>query len=158
MEISLQKVVLTRKEREELHSISHNGQRSARSVLRALILLALDRGENQDQGGLSERDIASILHVSPCSINNIKRRFAEGGFEAALERKSPQARSLRFDDEMQERLVALVSGKAPEGRNGWSLRLLADKMVEMNHTEKISHETVRRLLNKANLSLRQSGE
>lgn len=152
MEVSLQKVVLTQKEREELHSISHNGQRSARVVLRALILLGLDRGEYQDQGNLSERDIASILHVSPCSINNIKKRFAEAGFEAALERKSPQSRPLRFDDEIQERLVSLMSSKAPEGR-GWSLRLLADKMVELEHTEKISHETVRRLLNKANLSL-----
>ncbi len=155
MEADLQKVVLTRQEREELHSISHNGQRSARTVLRALILLGLDRGEHQDQGNLSERDIASILHVSPCSVNNIKKRFVEEGFEAALERKTPQNRPLRFDDEIQEQLVSLLSSKAPEGRNSWSLRLLADKMVELEHTDKISHETVRRLLNKANLSLGQ---
>ncbi len=153
MEVDLQKVVLTRQEREELHSISHNGQRPARTVLRALILLGLDRGEHQDQGNLSERDIASILHVSPCSINNIKKRYFEGGFESALERKTPQSRSLRFDDEIQEQLVSLLSSKAPEGRNSWSLRLLADKMIELEHTDKISHETVRRLLNKANLSL-----
>lgn len=152
MEDSAYKIVLTQKERTFLHGITHNGQRSARIVLRVLILLSLDQGEHQDQPILSERDIASILHISTSSVTNTKRRFVKGGVNCVIEEK-PVEPHIRFKEDFQEHLIALTSCPPPDGRRCWSLRLLADKMVELEHTEKISHETVRRLLKKANLSL-----
>lgn len=78
------RVTLTQEERNTLHEISHNGKRSARIILNALILLGVDQGEYQDHRNQSERDLSAALHVSPCSINNLKKRFVEEGFEAAV--------------------------------------------------------------------------
>jgi len=147
------RVTLTREERIKLHDISHNGKRSARVMLDALILLGVDQGEYQEHKNQSERDIATALHVSPGSINNLKKRFVEDGFEAALERKKLEPRPIHYDGDFQAHLTALACSHAPKGRACWSLRLLADKMVELKYVEKISHETVRRLLKKVNLSL-----
>lgn len=146
------KVSLTQVERAELHEMSHNGKRAARQVLNALVLLAVDQGEFQDGPKQSERDIAGTLHISVCSINNLKKRFVEEGFEAALERKPVPSRGRRYDGDFEARLTALACGKAPEGRAAWSLRLLADRLVELKLVDSISHETVRRLLKKANSS------
>jgi transposase len=146
------KVSLTQEERDELHELSHNGKRAARLVLNALVLLAVDRGEFQDGQKQSERDIAGTLHISVCSVNNLKRRFVEEGLEAALERRPSPPRRRRYDGDFEARLTALVCGKAPEGRAAWSLRLLADRLVELELVDSISHETVRRLLKKANSS------
>lgn len=152
------KVTLTREERDVLHEISHNGKRAARLVLNALVLLAVDRGEHQT-GKQAERDIAETLHISPCSINNLKRRFVEEGLDAALGRKPMPSRGKRQDGDFEAHLTALACSKAPEGRARWSLRLLADRVVELEYTDRISHETIRQILKKTSLSLgkRKSG-
>lgn len=142
------RVTLTQEERNTLHEISHNGKRSARVILNALILLGVDQGEYQDHRNQSERDLSAALHVSPCSINNLKKRFVKEGFEAALERKPAVPRTPHYDGDFQAHLTALACSKAPDGRACWSLRLLADKIVELRYADKISHETVRRLLKK----------
>ena len=119
-------------------------------------MLGVDQGEYQDHRNQSERDRSAALHVSPCSINNLKKRFVEEGFEAALERKPAVPRTPHYDGDFQAHLTALACSKAPDGRACWSLRLLADKIVELRYADKISHETVRRLLKKANLNLGKS--
>ena len=144
------RVTLTKEEREELHEISHNGKRAARVVLNSLILLAVDESDFQDQAGKSERAIADTLRISPTTINNLKKRFVEDGFELALERKTSPPRRLKYDGDFQAHLTALACSEAPDGQARWSLRLLADKVVELNYTDNISHETVRRILKKAN--------
>lgn len=147
------KVTLSETERKELHDISHSGQRAARVILNALILLGVDRGEHQTAPKQSERELAAALHVSQCTVNNIKKRFVEDGFEAVFERKPSPPRRVRYDGDAQAHLTALACSKAPDGHAAWTLRLLADKMVELEYAENISHETVRRILKKANLSL-----
>jgi transposase len=155
MPIISYKVTLTQKERDELHEISHNGKRAARLVLNALVFLAVDRGEHQTVKQ-SERDIAETLHISPCSINNLKKRFVEEGLDAALERKPMPSRGKRHDGDFEAHLTALACSKAPEGHARWSLRLLADRVVELQYAEKISHETIRQILKKTNLNLGKS--
>ena len=120
MPIISYKVTLTQEEREKLHEISHNGKRAARVVLTALVLLAVDRGEFQ-RVKQSERDIAKTLHISPCTINNIKKRFVEEGFDAVLQRKPMPARGKKHDGDFEAHLIALACGKAPEGHARWSL-------------------------------------
>ena len=143
------KVTLTQEERDELHELSHNGKRAARVVLNALVLLAVDNGEYRTEKQ-TERDIAATLHISPCSINNLKRRFVEEGLEAALERKPMPSRGKRHDGDFEAHLTALACSKAPEGHARWSLRLLADRVVELQYIDRISHETIRRILKKTN--------
>lgn len=147
------RVTLTTEERELLHDISHNGKRSAKTVLNALILLAIDKGEYQKNIAKSDEAVAQILSVTARTIYNTKQRFVEEGLEAALERKPSPPRRIRYDGDTQAHLTALACSKAPDGHASWSLRLLADKMIELEYAENISHETVRRLLKKANLSL-----
>lgn len=146
------KVTLTQEERNELHELSHNGKRAARLILNALILLAVDRGKYQTQKQ-SERDIANTLHISPTSINNLKQRFVEEGLEAALGRKPMPSRGKKYDGDFEAHLTALACSKAPEGHARWSLRLLADRVIELQYTDKISHETIRQILKKTNLNL-----
>jgi len=146
-------VTLTQEERDYLHDLSHNGQRAAKTMLNALILLAVDRGEYQSQEKKSEKIIAETLNIGLRTINRLKKEFVEEGLEAALVRKPSPPRRVRYDGDAQARLTALACSKAPEGHASWSLRLLADKMVELEYAENISHETVRRLLKKANLNL-----
>lgn len=146
------RVTLSQEERAELHEISHNGKRAARLVLNALILLSVDQGEFRDKANRSEREIAETLRVSPATINNLKKRFVEEGFESALERKPSPPKRIRYDGDFEAHLTALACSEVPEGHAAWSLRLLADKVVELNYAESISHETVRQILKKANLN------
>lgn len=145
----LYKVSLTREEREELHAMRSNGRRAANSVLNALILLNCDRGEHQDNR-LSNQQICEVLRVNMRRIDRVKRRFVEEGMDRALERKSggPRPAARKIDGETEAHLVALACSKAPGGRARWTLRLLADKLVELEHCESVCHETVRQVLKK----------
>ena len=93
--------------------------------------MGVDQGEFRDAPKQSERDLALTLHVSQCTVNNIKKRFVEEGFEPVLGRKPSPARKVRYDGDAQAYLTALACSKAPDGHANWSLRLLADKMVEL---------------------------
>ena len=147
------KVTLTKEERKDLDALSNKGKRAAQTMLNALILLACDEGEYQTERSINET-IARVLNISMKTIDRVKKRFVEEGFDVALTGK-PTTRVYRrkADGDFEAHLVALSCSAAPEGRKRWTLRLLADKVVELNYVDNISYETVRRVLKKTSLSL-----
>jgi transposase len=147
------KVTLTQEERKDLDALSNKGKRAAQTMLNALILLACDEGEYQTERSINET-IARVLNISMKTIDRVKKRFVEEGFDVALTGK-PTTRVYRrkADGDFEAHLVALSCSAAPEGRKRWTLRLLADKVVELNYVDNISYETVRRVLKKTSLSL-----
>jgi len=147
------KVTLTEQERDELSFMTRTGQHRSQKVLNALILLNCDEGEFQDNRSKNE-EIASILQISMRKIDRLKKRFVEKGLEIALNGTKGQRVYKRVTDgDFEAHLVALSCSKPPEGFARWSLRLLADKVVELNYIDNISHETIRRVLKKTKLNL-----
>lgn len=145
------KVTLTQKEREELLAITKGGKHSSKKVIRSLILLNCDEGEFSEK--VNNEDVAKVLNIGARTIDRLKKKFVEEGFEAALEnRPTTRVYERKADGDVEAHLVALSCSKAPEGFTRWSLRLLADQMVELEFVDNISHETVRRVLKKTNLS------
>jgi len=142
------KVTLTQEERDRLQAMATRGKHSSQSLLNALILLASDEGPCQERKRTAE-EISGILPVSLRKIDRVKRRFVEQGLEVALE-KQPAEREYRrkADGDFEAHLVALSCSKPPKGHVRWSLRLLADKMVELEYVDTVSYETVRRVLKK----------
>jgi transposase len=100
-------------------------------------------------------DVATVLGVTSRAIEHLKKRFVEDGIEAALERKPREKppREVIFDGAFEARLIALACSGVPEGHRRWTVRLLADKAVELKFAESVSHMTVQRVLKKTNLSL-----
>ncbi len=144
------RVTLTEEERRELKAISFKGKHRSQKVLNALILLACDEGEYQLRRSINEH-IASVLNVSMKKIDRLKKRFVEDGLEIALSgTKGQRAYEKKADGEFEAHLVALSCSQPPEGHSRWSLRLLADKVVELEYIENVSHETIRKVLKKTN--------
>ena len=143
------KVTLTGEEREQLNNIVSKGNHSAQLYRTAYILLNCDEGKYSKK--IINEEVAGVLQISMRMIDRVKQRFVEEGFEACLARK-PMSRTKekKADGEVEAHLIALSCSKAPRGFTKWSLRLLADKMVELKYVESISHETVRRVLKKTN--------
>lgn len=142
------KVTLTREEREELEVITTRGKHSSQKMLNALILLGVDEGAFQERKK-SGQELAEVLPVSLRKVDRVKRRFVEDGFEVALAGRKPEREyEKKADGDFEAHLVALSCSEPPKGRARWSLRLLADTMVELGHVESVSHETVRRTLKK----------
>ena len=143
-------VTLTEEERRSLRELIAAGKGAAQKLAHARILLKSDAAE----GGPAWTDerIAEALEVSGPTVERVRRRFVEEGTEAALARK-PQCRPSRMpalDGRAEARLIALACSAPPEGRKAWTMRLLADKLVELEVVPTISDETVRRSLKKAN--------
>jgi len=147
------KVTLAQEEREKLSGITRKGKHSARKILHALILLNVDKGPFADEWQTNEQ-ICKILKISMRTIDRVKRRFVEEGLEAAL-KMAPTSRKYEklVDGDLETHLIALACGEPPKGHARWTLRLLADKAVELKYTDSISYETVRRTLKKTNLGL-----
>jgi len=146
--MKLYKVTLLADEREELRAITHKGSHQSQKVINALILLNCDEGEFNDLRTRGE-DVANILRISMRKIDRVKKRFVEEGLDAALGRMPSQRNYERMaDGEVEAHLVALSCGEPPEGFARWSLRLLADRAVELEYVDSISYETVRRVLKK----------
>ncbi len=143
------KVTLTREERDELMSIISKGKHTSQRFRNAYVLLNCDEGEFAEKA--TNAEINKILKVGMRTIDRIKKRFVEEGFEAVLERK-PTTREYerKADGDFEARLIALSCSEPPEGHARWSLRLLADKLVELEIVDTISHETVRTVLKKTN--------
>jgi hypothetical protein len=117
-------------------------------VLNALILLNCDQGEFQDQKVKNE-DISRVLQISMKKIDRVKKRFVEEGIEVALlGHKGERVYKKKVDGDLEAHLIALSCSEPPEGFSRWSLRLLADRAIELEYIDNISHETVRRLLKK----------
>ena len=147
-------VTLEEQERAELAEITGKGSHRSQKVINALILLNCDEGEFNERRASGEA-IAGILRISMRKVDRVKKRFVEEGVEAALgARQGRRPTYLRkADGEFEARLVALSCGAPPEGHARWSLRLLADRAVELDYIDSVSHETVRRVLKKTRSSL-----
>jgi transposase len=145
------KVTLTKEEREELKTVLGKGTHTSQKYRNACILLNSD--ESPEGQKLSNEKIAQVLHINTKTVERIKQRFVEDGFDECMDRKPyPRKGPKKADGDFEAHLIALSCSQAPEGYARWSLRLLADKMVEMKYTDSISHETVRRVLKKTKSS------
>ncbi len=137
-------------------AITHKGSRQSQKVINALILLNCDEGEFNDLRPRGE-EVANILRISMRKIDRVKKRFVEEGLDAALGRKpSPRNYERMADGEVEAHLVALSCGEPPEGFARWSLRLLADRAMELEYVDSISYETVRRVLKKRNQTVAEA--
>lgn len=141
------KVTLTKAERDELTSIISKGNHSSQKYRAAYVLLNCDEGEYSDK--ITNASINKVLKIGMRTIERIKKRFVEEGFASCLTRK-PTTRHYerKADGDFEARLIALSCSEPPQGFSRWSLRLLADKMVELEIVDSISHETVRSVLKK----------
>ena len=139
-------VRLTDEERRQLTDLTGKGKTAAYRIKHAHILLKAD----VDGPAWPVAQIAEVFSVHSNTVSNIHRRFVERGLEAALTHKKRDRppRERKLDGESEARLIALSCGKPPEGRNRWTLRLLADKAVELEIVDTLSYETVRRTLKK----------
>ena len=148
MRVQKYKVVLSAKQRKRLKALSQRGQVSARKLARAHILLLAD--QNRPQGVMNDNQIHQILNVSQATVIRVRKKFATCGLEAAIEELSRCGRPLTFDGYQRAQVTALACSTPPEGQSQWSLRLLADQLVELGVVEAISHETVGVILKKTN--------
>ncbi|WP_322518498.1 IS630 family transposase [Chitinophaga sancti] len=143
-------VKLTKREVEELHSIINKGSHTSQTFRMAYILLNCDDGKYSEK--VTNEQISKVLKVGMRTIDRVKKKFIEEGFEGVLERRpSNRIYESKVDGDIEAKLVTLCCSEPPKGFARWSLRLLADKMVELKYVEKISHVTVRKGLKKNEL-------
>jgi hypothetical protein len=142
-------VTLMDEEREHLRRLLYSGKSaSARKLTHARILLKADASP---AGGPNWEDqqISRSLDVGRATVERVRKQFVEDGLEAALERRKPRREyERRLDGADEAHLIALTCGQAPEGRDRWTMQLLADRMVALGYVERLSRETVRRTLKK----------
>lgn len=145
-------IKLTKAEVDELRNIINKGSHTSQTFRVAYILLNCDEGKYSEK--VINEQISKVLKIGMRTIDRVKKKFFEEGLESALERR-PTSRiyNSKVDGDIEAKLVTLCCSEPPEGFAKWSLRLLADKMVELNYIESISHVTVRSVLKKTNLSL-----
>jgi transposase len=142
------KVTLTQSERTRLEGVTQKGSHRSQKVLNALILLNCDRGPCQNRPTRNE-DVAAVLKTSMRKIDRVKKRFVEEGLDIALNgRKGERVYKKKADGDFEAHLVALSCSKPPKGFSRWSLRMLADRVVELEYIDNVSYETVRRVLKK----------
>jgi len=146
-------VTLTEDERKYLHELTSKGKHNSQQILNALILLNCDKSEWNVNHSTNE-EISRVLNISMRKIDRVKKRFVEESLEIALNGKeSDRIYAKKVDGDAEAHLVALSCSEPPEGFARWSLRLLADKVVELGYIDSISHETVRRTLKKRNQTM-----
>jgi transposase len=138
-------VVLPEPERARLHTLIGQGTAPARALAHARILLKANQGEAGP--GWTDRAIAAALEVHHTTVARVRQQYAAGGLEAAVDRKAPEREYRRkLDGQQEAHLVALACSTPPEGRKRWTLRLLADRLVELEVVDAVSYETVRQAL------------
>ena len=146
-------VTLTEEERGTLKELSSKGKHRSQKILNALILLGCDDGEFQTARSTNE-EISRVLKISMKKIDRVKKRFVEGGLDVTLNgKKGSRIYKKKADGDFEAHLVALSCNEPPEGFARWSLRLLADKVVELDYIDSISHEAIRQILKKTKSSL-----
>ena len=147
-------IKLNQSEVEELNKVINKGSHTSQAYRAAYILLNCDKGEFSANTEIRNSEICKILRVGERTIDRVKKKFIEEGFDSVLERKpSPQNYTKKVDGDLEAKLVTLCCSDPPKGFSKWSLRLLADKMVELKYVDYISHVTVGEVLKKTNLSL-----
>ena len=143
------RVTLIPEEREQLIKMINTGKAAARKIIHARILLKADESEGGEKQ--KDEDIRKALSINVRTVEKVRQRFVEEGFEAALNPKpASRTKPRKIDGKNEAHLIALVCGEPPEGRNKWTMKLLADKMVELGHVDSLSGEAVRKALKKMN--------
>lgn len=147
------RVTLTPEERDELKALTRNGKTPAKKFIHARALLLCDASE--DGPAWKVADVAEALGITSRTIEHLKKRFVEQGLEEALVRKprTRRPRDIIFDGKFEAQLVALACSEAPKGYRRWTVRLLAEKAVELEYAKSVSHMTVQRVLKKMNVNL-----
>jgi transposase len=146
------RINLTQDEVRELTSIIKKGSHTAQTYRAAYVLLNCDEGE-YSLGKLTNDKASEVLKIGMRTIDRIKQKCVEGGLERALGRAdSSRIYDKKIDGDVEAKLVALCCSSPPEGRAKWTVRLLADKMVELQYIESISHVSVYNVLKKTNFS------
>lgn len=141
-------VRLTEEERKILLNMVSKGSASAKTIMHANVLLAAD--ENGADGRKSEAEIAALFHIHPQTVHTIRSQYSEQGLQAALgrkKRKTPPVEA-KITGDVEAKIIALSCSSPPPGRSRWSLRILADKAVELQYIESISYVAVGKLLKK----------
>ena len=145
-------ITLTQEERRMLQEMLSRGKAAARKLMHARILLKADVAAGGP--GWNDEAIVEALEVGRATVERVRKEFVEEDLEAALERRKPRRQYRRkLDGDGEAHLIALACQKPPEGRRRWTLKLLADRMVQLEYVEEISYQTVRRTLKKTNSSL-----
>lgn len=141
-------VCLSADEQRVLQELISKGSATAKSIMHANVLLATN--ENNINGRKNDVETSELYHVSRQTVYTIRQRYSEKGFEAAIGRKKRETPPVepKITGEVEAKIIALCCGTPPEGRARWSLRLLANKAVELQYIDSISHEAVSRLLKK----------
>jgi len=138
-------VSLKEQEREDLKQYLRKGKSSARSQTRARILLLADEGRDDEM-------IAEALKVSKSTVSRIRTRYCEGGLDLALHEKARSGAPPKIDGRIEAQLTLLACSEPPDGRSKWTVRLLADRLIEMEVVDSLSHMSVQRLLKKMKLN------
>lgn len=142
------RVKLSEHERQYLQKIVKSGQDKARKITRCRILLLADEAK-----GKTDKGISDALNVCLATIFNIRRRYSQEGLERAINEAARSGQPPKFKGKTMAKITAIACSKAPEGRAKWSLRLLADRIIELDIVETISYQSVRNILKKTNSSL-----
>jgi transposase len=144
-------VILTEAERVQLKNLIATGTAPARKLIHARILLKAD--QSSEGPGWVDEQVAGAVETSQPTVARVRKQYFEEGLEAALNRRPPnRAYQRKLDGEQEARLLALACSEPPEGQARWSLRLLADRLVELEIVDEVSYQTVRRTLKKTSSS------
>ena len=142
-------IKLLQSEVDTLKSILAKGKHRSQTFRTASILLNCDKGEYAQNKDITIEQISSILGVNEKTITRVKKRFLEEGLDCVLERKpSPQSYVKKIDGDLEAKIVAVACSETPEGFSKWSLRMLADKVVELQYIDSISHVSIGNTLKK----------
>jgi len=145
-------VTLTKEERQYLNKIVSKGTHKSQKVINALLLLGSDEGGFQEKRS-TNKEISRVLKIGMRKIDRVKKRFIEEGLDITLNgKKASRIYTKKADGDFEAHLIALSCSDPPEGFSRWSLRLLADKIVELDYIDTVSHETIRQVLKKTKLN------
>ena len=144
------RVQLSPTQREELKQLTRSGEDKARKLNRARILLLAD--ENRPKAALTDAQIAEVLNISQPTVGRVRRRFTTSGVDAALAEEPRSGRPPKFSGKNRAEITAIACSDPPQGRSRWSMRLIADRLVELEMVETISHQSVFNVLKKTNSS------
>ena len=148
------KVTLNLEERDQLEQLTGKGRVAASKLMHARALLLWDQSEHNSEEPFMVKDAAKSLGVSPRTIEKVKKRFVEEGLDSAIERKaSTRKPNIKFDGEFDARIMQLACSESPEGASRWTIRLLAEKAVELKIVDSVSTMTIYRSLKKTSYAL-----
>jgi putative transposase len=144
-------VLLTAEDRQQLKTLTSSGVSPARVQTRARILLmAADRTSGRGRSRTSNKEIAALLHVHPRTVSRVRQRYVAEGLQAALYDQARAGRPLEITGDVEAKVVMLACSAPPDGRDRWTLQLLADRMVELAYIDHLSDVAVMKVLKKTN--------